>query len=309
MEDQDGAQMTSLDERRAVLEQWQNDTCQRFVSRLDEDEKGKREAFHVMLSMPAGTNPVAMREAVQAFLANEFGGDRNYVFAQHDDEPHPHVHVMVQAAGYDGRRLNPRKADLQRWREGFAEQLNAHGIRANATKRQARGVTKRAVPQRIVHARRRGQIRETPERPMPANLQRRQTETARAVGRDYGVVAKALIRSPEANDQRLARDIVQFVAAIGTRPAAHAIDSATDPQKVLAYVSRLHQSSARRYGGRQSATSGVRDVSRLDVVPGGDAAAVLLQPDAHDRVGQGAAGGAKVRRPGDGPGGAGAKSK
>lgn len=31
--------------------------------------------------------------------------------------PHPHVHLTVKAADLDGVRLNPRKADLQRWRD------------------------------------------------------------------------------------------------------------------------------------------------------------------------------------------------
>ncbi len=49
--------------------------------------------------------------------------------------PHPHVHLTVKAAGLDGVRLNPRKADLQRWREGFAEALREHGIEATTTSR------------------------------------------------------------------------------------------------------------------------------------------------------------------------------
>ena len=55
----------------------------------------------------------------------------------------PHVHLVVKAEHeYSGRRLNPRKADLQRWRERFAEYLNELGIAATATRRDDRGLAK-----------------------------------------------------------------------------------------------------------------------------------------------------------------------
>ncbi|MDI3467782.1 MAG: IncQ plasmid conjugative transfer DNA nicking endonuclease TraR [Nitrospira sp.] len=40
---------------------------------------------------------------------------------------HPHVHLTVKAVNFEGTRLNPRKPDLHRWREGFAEALRDHG--------------------------------------------------------------------------------------------------------------------------------------------------------------------------------------
>ena len=42
---------------------------------------------------------------------------------------HPHVHLVVKAEHeYGGPRLNPRKADLQRWRERFAEYMTELGV-------------------------------------------------------------------------------------------------------------------------------------------------------------------------------------
>jgi len=56
---------------------------------------------------------------------------------------HPHVHLVVKAEHeYDGSRLNPRKADLQRWRERFAEYLAELGVAATATRREDRGFVK-----------------------------------------------------------------------------------------------------------------------------------------------------------------------
>jgi hypothetical protein len=79
------------------------------------------------------------------FAADEFEGHR-YVLVLHsfETDPHkdparyPHVHLCVKARGEDGVRLNPRKQDLQRWRERFAERLREHGIDAAASSRLER---------------------------------------------------------------------------------------------------------------------------------------------------------------------------
>ena len=60
----------------------------------------------------------------------------------HTDEPHPHVHLVVRAMGYDGQRLNIRKATLREWRQDFAQYLRDLGVEANATERAVRGEVK-----------------------------------------------------------------------------------------------------------------------------------------------------------------------
>ena len=50
----------------------------------------------------------------------------------------------MRRLGRDGERLNPRKADLQAWREGFARALRDRAIEAEATPRRTRGVTRKA---------------------------------------------------------------------------------------------------------------------------------------------------------------------
>jgi type IV secretory pathway VirD2 relaxase len=45
----------------------------------------------------------------------------------------------MRAEGRDGQRLNPRKEDLRRWREVFAQRLRARGIEAEATPQCTRG--------------------------------------------------------------------------------------------------------------------------------------------------------------------------
>ena len=47
----------------------------------------------------------------------------------HDHQANPHVHISVRAESKHGKRLNPRKTDLHRWRETFAEKLRERGHR------------------------------------------------------------------------------------------------------------------------------------------------------------------------------------
>ncbi len=101
-----------------------------------------RDAFHLVLSMPQRTDPLSVQRAARDFAKREFAGFQ-YAMVLHTYEtdpdqhpsPHPHVHLTVKAAGLDGIRLNPRKVDLPRWREGFAEALREHGIEATTTSR------------------------------------------------------------------------------------------------------------------------------------------------------------------------------
>ena len=111
LEDQDGNVIGGWHDVRDLGDQWSRS------GRGIPDESKRREAFNVMLSMPPGTDRAAVRDAARDFARAEFGANHGYVFAAHDDEAHPHIHLCVQARGRNGRRLNPRKADLQRWRE------------------------------------------------------------------------------------------------------------------------------------------------------------------------------------------------
>jgi hypothetical protein len=119
-------------------------------SKVAEDGKRRqpRQAFNIVLSMPAGTPPQKVLHAVKKFAREEFAHQHRYAMALHADEKgkhgmHPHVHLVVKAEHeYEGKRLNPRKADLQRWRESFADYLNELGVAATATRREDRGFVK-----------------------------------------------------------------------------------------------------------------------------------------------------------------------
>jgi hypothetical protein len=92
----------------------------------------------VLFSMPPGTPPKKVLEAVKVFAREEFGAKHRYAMVLHTDEPHPHVHMVVKAVSEDGARLNIRKSTLRDWRRQFARRLREEGIEANATERAVR---------------------------------------------------------------------------------------------------------------------------------------------------------------------------
>ncbi|MDO9032834.1 MAG: conjugal transfer protein TraS, partial [Hydrogenophaga sp.] len=132
LEDERGETMRGRDAVHALSDDW------RFGGSRIEDVGHRREAFNIMLSMPPGTDPLIVQRAAPEFAKTELA-DHKYVMVLHDHQANPHVHVSVRAESQYGRRLNPRKADLQRWRETFAEKLRGYGVEAEATRQATRG--------------------------------------------------------------------------------------------------------------------------------------------------------------------------
>ncbi|AEC20740.1 nickase [Pusillimonas sp. T7-7] len=205
LENEDGQLITGREAVRDLRDEW------KYGQYGIPEEAQHKEAFNIVLSMPPGTDRTSVNDAARAFAATEFSSNHAYVFAAHDDERHPHVHLCVKSLGFDGTRLNPRKADLQRWREGFAEALRQRGIEANATPRTARGAIRGPVKQTALHK----QQLETPEievknQPVKSRLQDSFSVTKKAL-HAYGKIARAL-SSGDATDRQLALDITRFVA-------------------------------------------------------------------------------------------------
>ena len=142
LEGPDGERLEGRAAVRTLAEDW--------AAELAAEPRRRRDApvsLSLVLSMPAGTDPLRVRDSARAFALATFGERFPWVFALHTDDRHPHVHLTVRMLGREGERLNPRKADLQAWREGFARALRDRGVEAEATPRRARGVVKK--PERI----------------------------------------------------------------------------------------------------------------------------------------------------------------
>jgi hypothetical protein len=152
IEDDRGVTRDGKEALHDLEEQWQHGG-----SFIDETSH-RREAFNLMLSMPDGTDPLIVQRAAREFARDELG-DHRYVMALHDDQANPHVHISVRAESRHGERLNPRKADLQRWRETFAEKLRGWGIDAEATRQAARGQIRSYPPIWRVKAKEEGRLK------------------------------------------------------------------------------------------------------------------------------------------------------
>ena len=168
----------------------------------------RRETINVIFSMAKGTPAAEVKEAVRDYLKQEFGGKHEYVFALHTDTDNPHVHVCIKMAPIKKRskRLNPRKNDLQRWREGFAQSLRKQGIAANATPRKTRGVTQRPLHQYQLHQAARQQhaiIRKSAK--LNAEVHTKEIHA-------WANIANVLAKSEDRSDRALAKEVFAFMA-------------------------------------------------------------------------------------------------
>ena len=196
IEDDRGAVRDGKEALRAIADQW------RFGGTRIPEVSERREAFNIMLSMPTDTNARVLKQAAREFAKAEFANHR-YVMVLHTHQANPHVHLSVRAEGRDGKRLNPRKEDLHRWREVFAEKLRDWGIEAEASSRVTRG--SRHHNERLWERKARDQGR-AKERSFGSD--RKLTPARRHAARAWCEIAKALESSDERADRELGSAVV-----------------------------------------------------------------------------------------------------
>ena len=204
IEDERGETMRGKDTLYDLAEDW------RFGGTLIDDVAGpgqRREAFNIMLSMPRGTDPLTVQRAAREFAQVELA-DHKYVMVLHEHQANPHVHISVRAESKHGKRLNPRKADLHRWRETFAEKLRGYGVEAEATRQATRGRDRNYDTLWRLKARQDGRLRTTrPGSKATAVAQAKRVQAVEA----WMHVGKALAMSGDAEDRKLAGAIATFI--------------------------------------------------------------------------------------------------
>lgn len=203
MEDQRGETLRGKETLHDLVDEW------RFGGSLipDEAELGhRREAFNIMLSMPRGTDPLCVQRAAREFALAELA-DHKYVMVLHDHQANPHVHISVRAESRLGKRLNPRKADLHRWRETFAEKLRGYGVEAEATRQFTRGVARRHPALWQIKAGTEGRLLQNP---LPTRDGYR-AKAGREAHAAWRKLAAALGKSGREADLQLARSIKAYV--------------------------------------------------------------------------------------------------
>jgi hypothetical protein len=230
LENQDGLKLQGREELALLAEEW------KYGGGLIPEVSHRREALHVMFSMPPGADAQAVYNASRAFAREEFAAHK-CAMVLHDpstdpDSHRPHVHMIVRAQGRDGQRLQPKKADLARWRQEFADRLMERGVAASATRRQTRGVVQGARKLRDYH---RGiGSKDSPNQPGIA-AQRTEHEVLTA----WQHVAEALRNSSNIEDRDLGRQVANFKGSMQTvaravsqwRRRRKEIDRETDRQE------------------------------------------------------------------------------
>ena len=186
---------------RDLVEQW------RYGGSEIAETSPRHEAFNIILSMPRGTDPLIVQRAAREFAQAELAGHR-YVMVLHDHQANPHVHLSVRAESRHGRRLNPRKADLQRWRETFAEKLRGWGIDAEATRQATRGENRNYESPWRIKAEREGRLR-TPLRAIKTGAAATKSRADALVA--WAKITLALDASGRPEDRRLVDAIVRYV--------------------------------------------------------------------------------------------------
>lgn len=205
IEDERGQKARGKDSLRELAGDW------RFGGSLIEDMSDRREAFNVMLSMPRGTDPLTVQWAAREFARTELA-DHKYVMVLHDHQANPHVHISVRAESKHGKRLNPRKTDLHRWRETFAEKLRERGVEAEATRQATRGATRNHPDLWRLKAAADGRLltpRSEHRRGLTVVASRAEAQRA------WQEIATALARSSSVADKQLAESIIRFAYAPG----------------------------------------------------------------------------------------------
>ncbi len=212
IEDQRGETMRGKDTLRDLADEW------RFGGSLipDDAEPGhRREAFNIMLSMPRGTDPASVQWAAREFAKTELAGHK-FVMVLHGHQANPHVHISVRAESKHGRRLNPRKSDLHRWRETFAAKLRERGIEAEATRQATRGVGRRYPDLWQVKAGEDGRLLKTPATWKHGAASKASRDAAQKTWRELAAV---LSTTGSEADRQLARSIEAFASGLTHQPA------------------------------------------------------------------------------------------
>ncbi|RST26407.1 relaxase [Sphingomonas ginkgonis] len=231
LETRDGEQIATKEEAHRIADEWSDPLYWRQGTTVS--------AVAMVFSMPAGTDPETVKQSVREAAEKMIGDNHDYLMSLHTDTPRPHVHLTVQAEGVDRKRFDPRREDLFRFREAFAEALRSRGIEAEATPRYTRGQGRAGTSMALTQLRAR--IRSgASSQPTEADLRQAREAMQVALGRAeqpvfvsktrarwqdtmrrYEAAAERLGRSPEHDDRDLARDVRQFLqerASIETIP-------------------------------------------------------------------------------------------
>lgn len=103
----------------------------------DNSLKERRETLNIVFSMKDFDNAPVKKIQKAAINTIKKKYPHNYfVIAMHNDTDNPHCHLSLKITDNFGKRINPKKADLNDLRKEFALELNKLNVEATATIRR-----------------------------------------------------------------------------------------------------------------------------------------------------------------------------
>lgn len=231
VETRDGEVIADKGELQQIAQEWSEPLYWR--------ERATVSGVAMVFSMPEGTDAETVRQAARETADRMIGDNHDYLMALHTDTPRPHVHLTVQAEGLDGRRFDPRREDLFKFREVFAEALRSRGVECEATPRWTRGQGRAGTSMALAQMRdkiRRGVSRQPTEADMRQAREALAIATGKAVSPafvarakerwettkdQYEKAALTFERSGDPRDQTLSKELRAFLkdrSAIETVP-------------------------------------------------------------------------------------------
>lgn len=184
VETRDGEVISDKAELQQLAQEWSEP--------LQWRDRATVSAVAMVFSMPEGTDAETVRQAVREAADRMVGDNHDYLMALHTDTPRPHVHLTVQAEGLDDRRFDPRREDLFKFRESFAEALRSRGVECEATPRWTRGQGRAGTSMAL--AQMRAKIRSGVSR-QPTEVDMRQAREALAIAAGKAMSPHFVVRA------------------------------------------------------------------------------------------------------------------
>ncbi|MBX9703483.1 MAG: relaxase/mobilization nuclease domain-containing protein [Silvanigrellaceae bacterium] len=132
LEDQDRSLLKTRDEAQDLLTTWQ--------AIFFDNRANSRDTVHMVFSAPPGTCRNTFKQLTREFLSEQYNNIHDYVFVEHNDTEHPHIHSILCLRSHNGQKLDPRKKYLNELRKQFAEKCREKGIMLDASRRFERGL-------------------------------------------------------------------------------------------------------------------------------------------------------------------------
>ena len=145
LEDQDKSLLNSRENVNELLSSWE--------SIYFDNRKNTRDTAHLMFSVPPKTDRAIFNKLTREFLQEEYEGEHDYLFVQHNDTEHPHIHSVICLRSINGEKLDPRKKYLNELRKSFAKKCRDHGIMLDSSRRFERGLSGKSVKSELVQMR------------------------------------------------------------------------------------------------------------------------------------------------------------